>query len=167
MVSEKQCYGRCVEAEIIEPEPELRLSLIPAPDEPPVRSTQFQEDLRAFTQALKASDINASSTSFAQDAIGGGGWSVGEITLLTTLGGTGIVQLRKLVETFLRIREGRKFKLKYGPVTLEGRAEDVHKLVTAEQIANMVESHKMPAKKTRYERLSVSRPGRRRKKVRR
>jgi len=152
-----------MESEIIEPEPDLRLCLIPAPDEPAMRSPEFQQELRTFTQALKAQGIYASSNSIAQDAIGGGGWSVGEITfLISTLGTTAIVQFRKLIEAFLRIREGRKFKLKYGPLTLEGHAEDVQKLVTREQIADMVESRKTSGKKTGYERMSVSRRGRRR-----
>jgi hypothetical protein len=141
-----------MEAEIIEPEPELHLHLIPAPGEPPVRSPEFQEELRAFAQALKAQGINASLTWFTQDAVGGGGWGVGEFTILVTaLGPLAIVQLRKLIEAFLKIREGRKLKLKYGPLTLEGRAEDVEKLVTPEQIAKMLDGPKQSGKKISHE----------------
>ena len=137
-----------MESEIIEPEPELRLFLIPAPDEPPLRSSEFQEELRTFKQALKSQGINASSPSFVRDVVGGGGWSLGEFTLLVATLGTVIVRLSKLIEAFLRIREGRKFKLKYGPLTLEGHAEDVQKLVTREQVAKMLESPKKSGKKT-------------------
>ncbi len=141
-----------MEAEIIEPNPELRLILIRAPDDPPLSGPEYQKELEGFAQALRSQGIKVSSRWFTQDAVGGGGWSVGEFTLLaTTLGPVVIVQLRKLIQAFLENRKDRKFKLQCGAFKIEGHAEDVQKVVTAEQIAKMLKSRKKPGKKTGHE----------------
>jgi hypothetical protein len=111
----------------METEPELRLCLVPAPDEPPLRSPEYQAELRAFTQALKAQGINVSSTWAVQDAVGGGGWSVGEFVIAATALQTFVTPVRKLIEVLLEVRDGRKLKVQVGTFKLEGGARDVEK----------------------------------------
>jgi hypothetical protein len=41
-----------VKAKFIEPDPELRLVLVPASDDPPLSSPEVQKELQDFAQAL-------------------------------------------------------------------------------------------------------------------
>jgi hypothetical protein len=132
-------------------EPKLRLVLEPAPGET-IKNPDFQSELADFYKSLNTFGIKSSSRHFTQDALGAQGLSLGEFGLLvSTLGPVAIVQLRKLIETFLKVRAGRKLKLKIGPLTLEGNADDVEKLISPEQIAKLLKAPKKADKKANHE----------------
>jgi hypothetical protein len=133
-----------MQSRLIEPEPESRLILVPAPGES-LGGPEFQSDLNAFAQALGTQGIKAQARSRARDAVAGGGGSAGEYVLLSTLGSVAIVQLRKLVVAFLKIREGRKLKLR--PGTIEGHVDDIEKILTQEQISKLLGPPKKPRTK--------------------
>lgn len=133
-------------SQFIEPEPELRFSILPAPGEV-VGDAEFQSELTAFARGLKANGIDARSTWYTQDAVGGGGWSTGEFTLLTVLGPVAIVQLRKLIVEILKLREGRKLRIKAGAATIEGHVDDIQRIVTPEQITRLLGGGKKPRPK--------------------
>ena len=116
-------------SQIIEPEPQLRLSILPAPGEV-VSGAEFQTELTVFARELKTNGIDARATWYTHDAVGGGGWSTGEFTLLSILGPVAIVQLRKLIVEVLKMREGRKLKIKGRTTTIEGHADDIQLIVT-------------------------------------
>lgn len=133
-----------MEAEIIEPKPELRLILRPAPGEPSPLSTEFQSELRDFYQALKSEGVEASARSQAHDAVGGGGRLTGEFTLaLVTLGPIAIVQARKLIETILKLLAGgTTFEVRKGGTIIKGSARDVRKILTPERVAELFEDRR-------------------------
>jgi hypothetical protein len=115
-------------------EPRLRLILEPAPDEA-LKSPAFQSDLASFRKDLNDAGIEFSSRHATRDAAASAGWSLGEITiLLSTLGPTALVQLRKLLEAVIKARAGRKLKLRCGPLTVDGNAEEVGKIITHESL---------------------------------
>jgi len=126
-------------------EPMLRLVLEPAPGET-VNSLDFQSGLADFRKNLDALGIDFSSRHRTQDALVAQGWNLGEFGLLVSvvsaLRPTAIAELRKLIETFLKIRAGRKLRLKIGPLTLEGSAEDVVRFISPEQIAKLLKAPK-------------------------
>jgi len=77
-------YGCRMEAEIIEPEPGLRLIFVPASDDLP---QEFQRELSEFAEALRGRGIQVSVRSSAFDAVHGVGGLSGEfIFAITTLG---------------------------------------------------------------------------------
>jgi len=140
-----------MQSQIIEPTPELSLILVPAPGEA-VRSDDVQSELGAFQRGLREQGVQASQRWFTQDAAEGGGWGTGEFVLVvSTLGPVAIVELRKLIVAFLKIRNGRKLKLKFGTSTIEGHVDDVQKLVTPEQISKLLEPPKKAARKSIHE----------------
>jgi hypothetical protein len=130
-------------SQIIEPEPQLRFSILPAPGEV-VGGAEFQAELAAFSRGLKTNGIDARATWYTHDAVGGGGWSTGEYTLLSVLVPVAIVQFRKLIVEILKMREGRKLKIKVGTTTIEGHVDDIQRIVTPEQIAKLLEEVKKP-----------------------
>jgi len=133
-------------SQIIEPEPQLRLSILPAPGEV-VSGAEFQTELTVFARELKTNGIDARATWYTHDAVGGGGWSTGEFTLLSILGPVAIVQLRKLIVEVLKMREGRKLKIKGRTTTIEGHVDDIQRIVTPEQIAKLLDEVKKPRSK--------------------
>ncbi len=141
-----------MESEIIEPEPELRLILIPSPDDAPLSSNEYQKVLRDFSEALKSQGLGVSSRWHTNDAVGAGGGFVGEFVLAAAVLGTSIQQIRKLIETVLDACHGRKVKLQLGNLKLEGGARDVEKileqLTSSERFQQLVESQKLK-KRTR------------------
>jgi hypothetical protein len=136
-----------VSSQLIEPKSELRLILEPAPDESE-RSPEFQSELGAFERALREHGIEASQARFTQDA--GGGWGTGEF-ILAAAARTAIVGLSKLIQSlgdaYLKIRDGRKLKLKFGTLTIEGHVDDIQQIFTAEQISKLLEPPKNAARK--------------------
>ena len=119
-----------------------------------VGSPEFQSQLGMLMDGLRREGVNVSQKWFTQDAVGGrgaGGWGTGElIVLASTLGPVAIVQLRKGIIEFLKMRQGRKLKLKVGPLTIEGHAGDIEKFVTPEQIAKALEPSQKSAKKATH-----------------
>jgi hypothetical protein len=127
----------------------IEIKLLPAPDEK-TESPEYQQALRDLVQSVRANGLKPSVGMRAMDAAGGVSPAVynGGVRLaILTLAPIAIVQLRKLIEAFLKMRAGRKLKLRLGNMTIEGHAEDVEKLVTAEQIAKMLNAaKKLPTK---------------------
>ena len=131
----------------------IEIKLEPAPGEK-MESPDYQQALRDFADSLRANGIKRSVGMKTMDAAGGvspsiynGGFRIA-VAVITALGPIAIVQLRKLIEAFLKVRAGRKLKLKFGNVTIEGHAEDVEKLITPKQIAKMLNPADKSAKKT-------------------
>jgi hypothetical protein len=135
-----------MQSQVIEPEPELRLILIPAPDDPLLSDEKFRNELSDFAAALRAQQgITISARSRAFDSVpgtGGGGLPPNEFTLIitsiTSVASVAIVQLRKLLETYLKVREGRKYKLTNGKFSIEGSARDVQAQITHGEIQQML-----------------------------
>lgn len=92
---------------------EIELVLVPASDDPPPFSKEYQTELRDFTRQAGA----YSQRAFAMDSIVGGGGPLGEfiydnpgklLTALTTICGI-----------WIKARYGRKLKMKVGNVVIE------------------------------------------------
>lgn len=128
----------------IEPEPELKLIIVPAPDDLPF-SKEYQKVLLDLLQALRAEGLEVSSPISTRDAVGAiGGYSgqfvVGSIVAFAAV----IKSVQKLIETIIDARDGRKLELRIGPSRLEGSARDVEKmferLVSSEPFQRLLES---------------------------
>lgn len=137
-------------SQFIEAKPELRLILTPAPGER-LSSPEFQAELAAFTGGLRELGVEASQKWFTQDAITGGGWGTGEIILAVALGQTAIIELRKLIVAFRKIKKERTVKFKFGASTMTVPVDDVDKVVTREQISKLLEPPKKAARKSGHE----------------
>lgn len=112
-------------------EPELVLILKPAPDEPPLRSAEFQKALSEFARSLRAKDVQVASRSFAFDAVHGGGGLTGTFGLaFFTLPPNLRSVIAAAVGAFLHNKYGRRARLKYGDVEAEASSvEEVEKLL--------------------------------------
>jgi hypothetical protein len=133
-----------METGIIEPVAELRLTIVPAPDDPPLSSEEYQTILRDFHQELKSHGLEVSSRWYTHDAVGSGGGFVGEFVLAAAVLAPLIKELRKLLETILDARHGRKVKIQIGILRLECSAGDVDKtlqqLTSSDQFQKLLES---------------------------
>jgi hypothetical protein len=132
-------------------EPKIHLVLSPAPGEA-IKSPDFQSELANSYKSLNTFGIKFSNRHCTQDAIGAlrmepGGFNFARVYPRPVA----IVQLRKLIETFLKVRAGRKVKLKIGPLSPEGNADDLEKLITPEQIAKLLENPKRAVMKGDHE----------------
>lgn len=105
-------------SQFIEPKPEFRLVLVPAPDDPPLFSAEYQRELADFGEMLRAQDIEVSSRYCTFDAVGAGGGLSGEFILrvLTIVGPPLITGLAG----WLGGRSGRKYRVKFGEIEAEG-----------------------------------------------
>ena len=116
------------------PKPEFRLTLLPGPDDPPLTSQEFQEELHEFARALHAQGTQVSSRLFAFDAVHAGGGLSGEFILAVTAAGFLAKQLEAPLKAFLRrdrrarveFREDGKLK------TVEAQgAEEAERIIRA------------------------------------
>jgi hypothetical protein len=117
-----------MEAENIEAVPEFQLELVPAPGELP--QDHLKERLEFFKE-LRSQGIKVKEQHYSNDAVGGGAGII--YVIVTVLGPVAIVQLRKLLETYLKRGEKRKFKITNGPMIIEGDFSDVRELITDER----------------------------------
>jgi hypothetical protein len=132
-----------------EPELYIRLILIPGANDPPT-SPEYQKELAEFYRALKALDVDASARFRTFDALhGGGGGFAGEfLILLTSLPGRLAIELRKLLQTYLKEKtKRRKVKLKYGNFSIECDADNIAAIVSPEQIDKMLSAPRKSKKK--------------------
>ena len=117
---------------MLEPAGELQLQLVPATSDP-----DFQAALTELSQGLRDATIGFASRSPAWGALPNLDIPGGLLLLASTLGPTAIVQLRKLLETYLS-HGGRRIKLKTHSVSIECSPEDFQKLFTPEQIQQLL-----------------------------
>ena len=95
---------------------ELRLRLIPAPDDLAPSNPEYQKELRNLYQALKSEGLEATARSFAHDAVGGGGGLTGEFALIVTALAPVIAGASALAGAWLHAKYGRKVSVKFGDV---------------------------------------------------
>lgn len=138
--------------QIIEPNPELRFTLIASPDDPPLFSTEYQRILRDLSHALQSEGLELTCRFATHDAIGAGGGLSGEFALVATSVGLLIRQLARVLDKFLDARHGRKIKVQIGTFKVEGGSSDVDKilakLVSSQEFQKLLE-HKGTKKKKR------------------
>jgi len=84
------------------PKPEFRLTLLRAPDDPPLTSQEFQEELHEFARALHAQGARVSRRPFAFDAVHAGGGLSGEFILAVTGAGFLAKRLEGPLKAFLK-----------------------------------------------------------------
>lgn len=108
-------------------EPKLLVILIAAPDDPPIHSKEYQAELKAFTESLRANGIKFSSRMRMMESASGGGFNLGEFFIvLRTVG----PPLAVAIGVWLRGKYSRKVKLKSKDVAVEASSvEEVEKLL--------------------------------------
>jgi hypothetical protein len=121
-------------AEIIEAPREILLELTPAGR----ADTEFPKAVADFSKGLRGADVAFSTRRMAFDSATSTGLTGVLIVLATTLGSRAIIELRKLLQSYLA-HGGRKIKLKNGPVTIEASASDFLRIFTPEQIQKLIE----------------------------
>ena|SRR2546421_8903052 len=121
-------------------EPEFSLILIPAPDETPIQSAEYQVELKAFQQSLTAHGIKFSSHMTLMESAFGGGFHLGEFGIIAA---ASIVPLAGLLRAWLKARYGRKVKLKIKDFSAEAASvEEVDKLLKLAEKHREKRSHK-------------------------
>jgi hypothetical protein len=110
-------------------EPErVRIILVPAPDDAPERAPEYQAELREFGNALRAEGVAFSQSAITFDSIEGGGYPVGAFAVAALV----IPYVTKIVVAWLRVRGGRKVRVKVGDTHVEAQTpEDVERLLKA------------------------------------
>ena len=125
-------------------EPErLEIILARAPDDPKENDPQYQEELRAFGQSLRAAGVTFSQRAIAFDSIDAHGYPLGDF--LVALAPTVLPAVAAIVVTWLRVRAGRKVRVKVGDTHVEARtAEEAEKLL---KVAAEFRKNSNPAKR--------------------
>lgn len=110
-------------------EPEFSLVLIPAPDDAPPQSAEYQTELQAFAQSLTAHGIEFNSLIHFRESAIGGAFNLGEFYFFTVR----ILPILLVPLTvWIRAKYRRKVKLKFKDVTAEATSvEEVEKLLKA------------------------------------
>lgn len=112
--------------------PKLELTLIPAPNDAPLRSSKYQKGLRNFADSLQAEGVPFGLRIELTEAAGGESPALyaGIFTLATVLAGP----VSRCVIAWLKARPGRKIRVEIRP---DGRlkaeaqtTEDVERLLT-------------------------------------
>jgi hypothetical protein len=134
-----------METDFIQPEPELILIIVPAPDDTALFSKEYQKVLLDLIQALKAEGLEVSSPISTFDAVGAVGGYSGQFIIASIAAFAAVIKsVQKLIETRLDARDGRKLKVQIGPFRMEGSARDVEKiferLVSSEPFRKLLES---------------------------
>ena len=109
---------------IIEPEPELRLRLIPAADDSPLSSQEYQRELADFAKSLRAQGIRSSARAFSFDAEGAVGGLSGEFTLIVTAIAPIVTGVAGAAGAWLHAKYGRKMRVKFRDVEIEAPTLD-------------------------------------------
>jgi hypothetical protein len=131
-------------ADLLEPAVELQLQLVPATDDP-----EFQAALAQLSQELQAANISVGTRSIVWGALPGAGLASVLTLLAGTLGPRAITELRKVLQSYLA-HGGRRIKLKNHSVTIECSPEDFQKILTPEQIQQLLQpppQKSLPARK--------------------
>lgn len=107
---------------------EIRVWLMRGPDDPPLRSQEYQQQLRAFLESAESQDLKVSFgielIEAAADPTGASPTIYsGLFTLAGTAGSLGTFALGAFV-TWLKGHNGRKVKLKVGNIQMEARTVD-------------------------------------------
>jgi hypothetical protein len=115
---------------------ELQFSFIPAPNDAPTNSIEYQQELLQFENAAHAQKLTIASRVTFQKFMGGQNVSLGEFTIklaeivVPALG----TALGTIIGAWLQARSGRKVRLKVGEVEAEAQTvEDVEKLIARAQ----------------------------------
>ncbi len=120
-------------AELLEPPVELQLQLVPATNDP-----EFQTALTQLSQGVRDANIGLATRSIAWGGLPNAGVAGIFLLLVSTLGPTAIIELRKLLQAYLA-HGGRKIKLKNHAVSVECSPEDFQKVFTPEQIQQLLQ----------------------------
>lgn len=100
------------------------LVLIPASDDAPLFSQEYQTELRAFAKQAGA----RSQRAFAMDSIVGGGGPLGEFIFDNS--STLITALTTICVVWIKARSGRRLKLKVGNTSVEANSvQEIESLV--------------------------------------
>jgi len=114
-------------------EPEFSLVLVRASDDPQTHSDEYQAELKAFMQSLKKNGIEFHARSVMMESATGGGFNLGEFSILAG----SVASLAGLLRMWVKAKYGRKVKLKTKDFSAEAmNAEEIEKLV------KLVEKHK-------------------------
>ncbi len=110
----------------IKKEPEIALTLIPAPDDEP-QSTEYQTEIQAFAQSLRANSVVFNSIRHMRESAWASSFNLGEFGIVAkTIGPL----LTGLIGAWLHARYGRKVKLKFEDIEVEATTiEDVERLI--------------------------------------
>jgi hypothetical protein len=119
--------------QLLEPAVELQLQLVPATNDP-----EFETALSQLSQGLRDANISFANRSIAWGALPNAGVTGIFLLFASTLGPTALIQLRKLLQTYLA-HGGRRIKLKNHSVSIECSPEDFQKLFTPEQIQQLLQ----------------------------
>jgi len=93
------------------PLPRLEVTLIPASDDPPLRSQEYQRELREFVDSLQAGGFKVSVTIELIEAAAGGAppTYLGDFAVMIKTGAGALVAV---ILAWLHARRGRKVRLK-------------------------------------------------------
>jgi hypothetical protein len=110
----------------------LKLTLIPGPDDPPLKTPEYQVGLRQFKQSLNSQGVEVTAVEIHEFSDLGFAGAAGEysIRLAATVGPA----LATAVGVWLHARYGRKVRVKIGEIEAEAQTvEDVEKLLDRAQ----------------------------------
>jgi len=106
-------------SQIIEPEPDLRLILVPAADDAPLSSREYQQALSDFVAALRALNVEVVSRAYAFDALEGGGGLSGQFTVIAATLAPVITGAAGFAGAWFQAKYGRKIRVKFGDIEIE------------------------------------------------
>jgi hypothetical protein len=111
-----------------ETEQELRFVFANASGEPR-SSREYQQELRGIECGLKSAGLSVTARYYVRDAVvGGGGLNGNFLTVGATLTSVALVQVRKIIEAYLKSRIGRRVTIQKGDIRLECDPRDLGRI---------------------------------------
>jgi hypothetical protein len=101
----------------------LDIELESAPDDKPVNDPEFQAELNTFSGALHQGDVQFTQTAVAFDSVDAHGYPLAEFAI-QILNSSALKVVGAAITAWLHGRYGRKVRLQFSDVKVEGRTPE-------------------------------------------
>jgi hypothetical protein len=108
----------------------MRIILVRGPSDAPERAPEYQEELREFGKSLRAAGATVSQSAITFDSIEGSGYPIGAFAI--AIAPFLLSAVKDIVVAWVRVRGGRKVRVKIGDTHVEGHTpEEIEKVLKA------------------------------------
>lgn len=135
-----------VQAETDDGSVEVEIELIRSPDDTRELGPEYQMELARFGETLRTSGADVSQHLISLNSVGAGDYLAG--TFVLALAGTVVPAVTKIVVAWIRVRAGRKVRVRIGDTYVEAKTA-----AEAEILLKAAAEHKQTSKLAKCGRL--------------